>query len=295
MKSIIILFLLSLFSLTLSGQNANPDAAQIRQRIAQVRRSTNWNDPAAAKAANEKIKELSKQLVTTGSQSSAQNNTNTGEYAEEESELENAKAEIAATIIANALEGNEESYLMADPVRKQIIEEIKEEEAPMVQSQGYQNNITFLIINMSDPDVKNTISHMRDFKSVTTLVITGGSNHASVNLTDLLLRASNYPLETLYIINFRNNLTSIPPQINNFKNLSTLALFNNNISKLPVMTTAGPSIDTLFVDMNPITTLCASLESLPNLKKLGIAKTAINEAEISAIKQKYPHCQILTK
>ncbi len=60
MKTIIVFLILLLTSVAASAQNA--DAAQIRQKMAEIRRNTNWDDPAAAKKANEEIQSLAQQL-----------------------------------------------------------------------------------------------------------------------------------------------------------------------------------------------------------------------------------------
>ena len=46
-----------------SAYSQNMDASQIKKRMAEIRKTTNWDDPTAAKKANEEIKELSKKLI----------------------------------------------------------------------------------------------------------------------------------------------------------------------------------------------------------------------------------------
>ena len=61
MKHFLISFLVLFFMLPVSAQN-KLSADQIRQQMAKIRQTTNWNDPAAAKKANEEIKKLAGQL-----------------------------------------------------------------------------------------------------------------------------------------------------------------------------------------------------------------------------------------
>ena len=61
MKHFLISFLVLFFMLPVLAQN-KLSADQIRQQMAKIRQTTNWNDPAAAKKANEEIKKLAGQL-----------------------------------------------------------------------------------------------------------------------------------------------------------------------------------------------------------------------------------------
>jgi len=296
MKNLITLLLFILLSATLLGQSTNSDAAQIRQKIAQVRKSTNWNDQAAAKEANLKIQELSKQLIKAGNQAASGQTSQSNNYEEEKKVTEESQNDFTSQIIESiVINDDSDTISLAGPFRDKIIEAYKNDESPIIKSKEFLEQVTVLIIDMSLPTVRRTIEQMKSFKSVKTLIITGGKNGAPVNLTDLLIRASDYPLEQLYIINFRKYVTSIPPQVTKFRNLSTLAIYNNDIHKLPDMTANGSSIDSLFLEMNPISTLYPSIGSFTNLKKLGIGKTSVSEDEVAKIKQQLPKCLILLK
>ena len=61
LKPLFTAFLLFIFSLTSFAQN-QADAEAIRKQMAKIRQTTDWNDPAAAKKANEEIKKLAQQL-----------------------------------------------------------------------------------------------------------------------------------------------------------------------------------------------------------------------------------------
>ena len=60
MRHILVLLMLSV-SLLMSGQTGQ-STDQIRQRMAEIRRTTNWDDPAAAAKANAEIKKLAAQM-----------------------------------------------------------------------------------------------------------------------------------------------------------------------------------------------------------------------------------------
>jgi hypothetical protein len=292
MKNVFLLLAYLLLSVAVAGQKANLTTTRIRQEMAGIRQNTNWNDPVAAKSANARIQELSKQLLMTGNQNTQTQNTDNNEYSDENEELVKMKTDITTQILKAVATGEGDAFL-AKPLREEIVEEYKDEESPIVKSQLFFDEITYLVIDMSLPTIRRTIDQMRSYKSIKPLIITGGRDGTPVNLSDLLLRASAYPLERLYIINFKQYVNSLPQQISKFKKLSILALYNNNISKLPDLSEIRSSLDTLYVDLNPISTLYPALGSLTDLKKLGIVKTAVSEAEIEKIKQQLPKCQII--
>jgi len=155
--------------------------------------------------------------------------------------------------------------------------------------------MTVLVIDMSLPTVQRTIDIMQNYKSIKTLVITGGEHGAPVDLPIILSRAAKFPLKNLYIINFRTFVGIIPTQVNQFTNLSSLGIFNNHISQLPDMSGLSSKLDSLFVDVNPLTTLLPNISSFKNLKKLGLGKTSVSEAEKNKIQGLLPNCKIVEK
>ncbi|RPI62079.1 MAG: hypothetical protein EHM44_07485, partial [Ignavibacteriales bacterium] len=60
----LIFFLCLLFANNLIAQNQSPE--ELKKQMAKIRQSTDWNDPVAAKKANDEIKILSKQLMMSG-------------------------------------------------------------------------------------------------------------------------------------------------------------------------------------------------------------------------------------
>ena len=153
---------------------------------------------------------------------------------------------------------------------------------------------TILVIDMSLPNAPLLIDQMENYKSIKTLVVTGGKNGAIADLNNIFTKAANYPLEQLYIINFKWFVRSIPEKISNFIHLKMLALFNNQIDKLPQSISSLTSLKELYLDMNPIQSL-EPVNALYQLHSLGIAKTKIPESEINRFKELHKNCKILEK
>ncbi|MGE5499334.1 MAG: hypothetical protein ACM3Q2_14735 [Syntrophothermus sp.] len=283
----LILFVCILFA----GVNAQEmNAKQINQKITEIRRNTNWDDPASAKKANEQIRKLSKQLMM-----AKQNVKADAEDVDSQTKAENieATAKVWDQIIEAADKGENADILFGKPVREEIIEEFIEDESPTIKNADYLNEMTLLVIDMSLKTVQRTIDQMDKFKSIKTLIITGGSSGALVNLDDLLKKAKDYPLEALYIINFRNYVTEIPKQINRYKGLTTLSLMNNHLKSLPAEVNTFAGLKNLYADINPIVTVLPQVTKLKKLENLGIARTGISQSEIDLISQQLPNCKIL--
>jgi hypothetical protein len=292
MKQFVFLFYLIFWAALVFAQKTNMNAEQIRQEIAHVRHETNYNDPLKAKESNEKIKELSKQLIILGQTPNQKSNVPENAKSEDEADFRTQLLDEMIRIVA--LDKNSEMDL-AFGLRKEIVEDYKEDESPKNIPPEFLQEMTLLVIDMSLPTIQRTIDLMHNYKSITTLVITGGKSGAAVNLPDLLTRAAKFPLKNLYIINFREFVSTIPEQVNQFKNLSTLAIYNNKISQLPMMSGFSLQLDSLFVDANPVANIFPVVSSMVKLKTLGIAKTSVSPAEISKIGSLLPKCKILSK
>ena len=290
--------LLFFFILCLGSAMAQKQSAiELKQEMAKIRKSTNWDDPESAKKANEKIKLLSRQLMMTVSPQVPSGMDNRQGAATKQGQTSEEEVDTKMKFINQMMKGagKDADILFAEPFREEITESYREEESPKNIHQEVLKEMTVLVIDLSQPTVQRTIDIMQNYKSIKTLVITGGEKGAFVNLPDLLRRAAQFPLQNLYIINFRQFVTSIPSQINQFRNLSTLAIFNNKISHLPDMGGLSSTLDSLFIDINPIGTLFPAINPMNKLKTLGLAKTSVPESEISRIKQILPTCQIQTK
>ncbi len=288
-----------------TGQNTQ-SPEQIRQEMARIRQTTNWDDPAAAAKANEQIKVLAKKLMAgnpmqagAGSQQQQQGGETSSKDAQKMSELNqemiDQKMDIWAQIWKSAAGGEGADILLADPLREEIVQEFKDEESPENMNPEVLNKMTYLYLDLSSPAARPIIDVMQNFKSINTLIITGGLHGAPVDLTEILNKAADYPLTTLYIMNFRQFVSQIPKEINNFNKIQTLALFNNNLQQIPELSGFASDIDSLFIDLNPLTTLFPAIQKLNNLKLLSIRQTNIADAEIKQVQQILPNCKISVK
>jgi Leucine-rich repeat (LRR) protein len=293
------------FWIVSTGQNTQ-SPEQIRQEMARIRQTTNWDDPAAAKKANEQIRELAKKLMAGnqmqaggGVQQQQQGSDTSSKDAQKMSELNqemiDQKMDIWAQIWKSAAGGEGADILLAEPLREKIVQEFKDDETPSGGSNMLQEEITFLCIDMSSSTVRLVIDQMENYKSIKTLIITGGKNGSPVDLNDLLTRAKNYPLENLYVINFKQFLRTVPEIIGKFSKLQELALFNNNLGNLPSGIGNLSSLRNFYVDMNPLITLSPAVDKLAGLDTLGVAKTQISDSELDKISQLLPKCVILKK
>jgi len=293
MKQFLIVFLLLLFSCpSLFSQQQQKSADELKKEMAQIRRSTDWGNEAEAKVADAKIQELSKQLMLLKKLQKQQESGIAADTAKIKEEVD-YQMKLWGQMMKIVGQGEGSEWDLAKPLRDEIVEAYLEDQSPKNINPEVLNSVTVLRIDMSMPTMQRTIDVMQNFKAINTLIITGGENGAPVDLEIILSKAADYPLKTLYIINFRQFVSNIPQQINHFSQLETVALFNNNLDQLPNMSGFASSLDSLFVDINPLSTLFPQIQSLANLKKLGIAKTSVSEAEIEQIHLLLPECKIL--
>ena len=292
MKYLILFFLLLCGSILIAQ---NKSATQLRQEMAKIRQNTNWDNPEAVKKSQEEIKILSKQLMLINNsqqQNQPQTEPKPGQISEESADY---RLKLMDQIWTSIRAGKNANVDLAKPLRDEIVEEYKDDESPKIKNPQYFEDMTILCINMSLPTVQRTIDQMQYFKSIETLIITGGKNGVPVNLDDLLKRAANYPLKQLYIIGFNNFVTQIPKQVSSYTNLHLLSFVGNKISLLPPEIGSLDSLKTLYVDINPVTSVLSIVRNLHQLKKLGVGQTNIPQAELDIIKQTLPNCNILQK
>ena len=287
----IILLIAYTFVINISAQQ---NTASIKQQMAKIRQSTNWEDPNAAKKANEQIRELSKQLMMAGNpQGNLPGNLSKEEAEKAKKDAVDEKMKLWSQVMKSASGGKGADIFLAEPIREEIKAEYREEELNKYKNKECLEDMTFLCINMSSPTVQLLIDQMENYKSVNTLVITSGKNESPVDLETLMAKAANYPLQNLYIINFKSFVTSIPKSVANFSKLTCLAVYNNKISSIPTEINSMNSLKKLYVDMNPLSVISPSIVRLNNLDTLGIAKTQITQTELNIIRQKLPDCKIL--
>jgi hypothetical protein len=291
-KELWLIFSLILFGCCAYSQHQQKSAEQLKKEMAEIRRNTDWGDEAAANKAQAKIEELSKQLMMVRKVEQQQQAGATVDSAKLQEEVD-YKMKLWSQMMKIVDQGENGEWDLAKPLRDEIVEAYLEDQSPKKINPEVLNSVTFLRLDMSLPTVQRTIDVMQNFKAIKTLIITGGENGVPVDLNIILNKAADYPLKTLYIINFRQFVSSIPQQISHFNQLETVALFNNNLDQLPDVSSFASSLDSLFIDINPVSTLFPQINSLTNLKKLGIAKTSVTEAEIKQIQLLLPECEIL--
>ncbi len=276
-------------------------AAEIRKEMAAIRRSTNWGDPAAAKAANERIKKLAAELAGVGPPpegaapaaeggGSATADPNAGGL-----DVPQFQFKVGQQIAEAAGRGEQGDILLATSVREQIVQEYRDDLDPQIKNPDVLAEMSTLIIDLSSPAAEAVIATMEKFRGIRTLVLTGGESGAPVDLPSILQKAAGYPLEQLYIVNFQRHVTALPPEIGQFRQLRVLAVFNNALAALPPQVGACGQLETLLVDLNPIRTVLPEVQVLPKLATLGVGKTGISAGERAAIHRLRPACQILTE
>lgn len=283
---------LLLISLTSVFYSQEMDATQINQKITQIRRSTNWDDAASAKKANEEIKRLSRQLMLVKQNV---NKKNPGKVDEIKEQNITAREQVWGQMMKAFKEGKEGDLLLGTPVREEIVEEYKNDDLPIIKNQEVLEEQTLLVIDMSQKLVQRLIDQMENLKSIKTLVITGGKHGVPVNLSDILNRAGEYPLEELYIINFNQFVKTIPKEIGTFTKLQVVSFVGNQLSNLPKELNALTGLRVLYADMNPITTILPFIKNQVNLEEVGVAKTKIPNNELTQISKLFPNCKILIK
>ena len=289
MKFIYLLLLLcSLACYTTAQENS----ASIKQQMSAIRKSTNWEDPVAAKKANEQIKELSKQLMMTGGNTQGlPNNLSKAEAEQAKKGAVDETMQIWGQVMKSASGGEAADILLAEPVREEIKEDYRDDEAEGLNP-AMLGECTTLILDFSVPFTQTLVSNMEMFTSIKNLVIIGVESIVPVNLNNILNKAKKYPLYELYIVGFEANLKKIPENIMLFPRLSILGLYGNQISVLPANLIKLNNLKVLQLDYNPILTLGPLNELLKNLEELSIRNTKISESEVADLKKMFPNCKI---
>lgn len=283
----------------------NLSVSEIQKQMAEIRKNTNWDNPSEAKVANEKIKNLSKQLMSAGSQSNqsmGNPNSNGGEDnkdAQKMQEMSQAmnehKMQVHEEIWKAAAGGEGADILLAEEQRKVIVEKYKEEDDKSIKNADYLNDMTYLYLDLSMPGIDMVIDAMSNFQNIKILVITSKDIPSYTNVSKILQNASKFPLEELYIINLKFFFTNIPSETFQFQNLKILELFQNNIKMVPQELSKLKKLETLMLDMNPLLSIDEQVNSLPNLKELGVQKTQIPTSEVESMQHNKPNLKIYYK
>lgn len=298
MKQIQILFLLLVFCMSAVSQNTGNDAASIRAQMSAIRKSTNWNDPAAAKAANNRIEELAAKLTQAirtsklPTQQPGNSDINPEEAAKIQQENDDYSNKLWNQMMKIVQAGGNGKWDLAKPLREEIVEEYKEDENPAIKNPEWLKSMSYLLINLSLPQVQVIINQIPLYRSIKTLIITTEKPIGNPDLDQILRKAKDYALEELYIINFGPSLTSLPMAVGDFPKLKILAVYNNGLGRLPTSVAKLADLSSLQIQGNPIIILQPTISALKNLKDLGIALTNLSENEISQIQKMLPECKI---
>jgi len=283
--------------------------AEIRQQMAKIRQTTNWDNPAEAKKANEQIKVLMGQLVAATSASSSgqgspgsqnqdgsgNSNSDGNKMSELQMEMSKHKVDVYTQLWEAGASGKSAPVLLAKPLREEIVAEFAEEDKQETMNPVILNELSYLCLNMSMPGVDAVIEQMPNFKGIKMLVIIAGDNPGLVDFSTIFRNAKDYPLQSLNILGFKQLVKKIPPEVFSFTKLTSLGIFNNSVSTIPPEISKLSSLTELYVDINPVSSLFPWISSLTKLEKLGIAKTAIPVSEIEKVTKLLPNCQILEK
>jgi hypothetical protein len=176
-----------------------------------------------------------------------------------------------------------------------VTEEYEEEYKPEIKNQEIFEIQTTLIIDLSLPSAGMFIKYLDKFTAIKHLIITGGKNPSPFDLPLILNKIKFIPLESLYIINCKQYLTSIPSAIFDFPGLTELGLFNNSLTTLPGLSGKYRNLEKFYIDVNPIEKLPVWLKDMKNLKELGLGKTEIAQSEIDNMQKILPSCKVLLK
>lgn len=310
MLKIVFFLTLCLISDAAFCQNTDQNkVTQIRQQMAKIRQTTNWDNPAEAKAANEQIKVLMGQLVAATSASSngqssagGQNqggsensNSDGNKMSELQMEMSKHKVDVYTQLWEAGASGKSAPVLLAKPLREEIIQEFKDEDDKTVKNQEFLDKMTVLTLEMSMPGIDLIIDAMSAYKGIKTLIITTKEITLNVDLVNIFKQAKDYPLEELCIFNLGVGVTTIPAEIRYFKNVHTISLLANNIKSLPKEVSGLKELKYLYVDHNPLGSIEEVVSPITGLQELGIAKTKIQLVEIDHIRKVLPNCKILTE
>lgn len=281
----------------------NLSVAEIQKQMAEIRKNTNWDNPNEAKAANEKLKNLSKQMMSVGSQSNASSGTTQNQNGDDNKDAQKMqemsqamsehKMQVYDQIWEAGMQGEGADILLAEQQRESIVEKYKEDDDKSIKNPEFLTDMTYLYLDLSMPGIDRVIDAMSNFQNIKVLIITSKESIPSyTNIQKILQNASKFPLEELYIINLKVFLSQVPSEVFMFENLKILELFQNNLKFLPNDLKKLQKLEILRLDMNPLLSLDEQVMTLSNLKELGIEKTQISTSEIDTIRQAKPNLKI---
>lgn len=258
--------------------------------MTQIRQSTNWKDKEAAAKANQEIAKLARQLMMT----KAIPKDSVGVPAEGQTteEAVDLKLQLWDEIWGSIRQEEDADLDLAKPVREIIKKEYEEDSDHSVKSPELLENVSILVLNMSMPGIDAVINQMPYFKNIRTLVIVC-EQPVPVDLSDILDKASGYPLEQLFVFSFGPMVTAIPETIGNFRKLNEISLIGNQVSSLPATMAQLPNLRKLYVSQNPMASIVSSLSQTQKLNEIALQNTNVTEEEKVTIRQMFPDCTII--
>jgi len=299
MKRILFLILtLALGAVLRAGDALADDPGALRKEMARIRRSTNWDDPVERETTRLKIEELSIRLAKALHKPAAgapPGSAPTAAPGDPPADDEDPTMKIFISGLRSASASGGADIRLDTMIRDEMEQRLRADQDNSIKNPEVLEVLDTLVLDLSLPETQAIIRQMEQFKSIHTLIITGGAHGAPVDLPSILLKARGYPLRELYVINFRQNVTALPSEAGGFADLRVLAVFDNAIAALPSGIGGLQNLETLFVDANPLATVLPVVRALPKLTKLGVGKTGVPAAELDEIRRLLPNCQLLTQ
>ncbi len=266
--------------------------AQIRAEMTRVRRTVNWEDSAAADRATAEIGLLSEQLSRALARGDREARRN-GSVDAGGNAAPGSHRDVWNQVVKSATSGPGAPVDLAVNVRLDVERKNREEDSTELKSTRMIAELDTLIIDFSRSEGRILATQLDQYKGIKTLVLTGGGAPTPVALDEVLRRARGLPLETLYVIDFRSAVRSLPAAVADFRGLKVLGLFGNQLEGLPGPVASLPGLTRLYLEANPITTLLPGVLRLTGLTELGVGKTRIGPAERLQIERALPGCQVV--
>lgn len=276
MKLLFFLLLTVFFGLTSFGQQGNDKPTPTQLRVAEeaqkIKDNTDWNNPEETRKAMIKLGKLMQEVDKEAG------------VATNEFPLDTMPHE--APVI-----GAE----MAERITGEILRDFEMEEETSEIPYEYYQEMTFLVIDLENPEPGLSLTDLKNFENLQVLFIKGTKSGAEIDLDSLFIRLADKPITELYLVRNYAGTRTIPESIGSLNKLKKLGLYGNEISSLPNSIQNLTGLEELYIDLNPIEKLPEGTNRLKNLKMLGIAKTGINEIERSRIQKLVPNCKILSE
>lgn len=269
------------------------DPLAIRNELRALRKKSADND----KKVRARINALMRQLQKLQGERDAAESQARGEARPEvdDDKAVTTREKMAEKLLATETKREGADIDLAEVVRDKIVKVYEEDRDPAVKNPDFYQDQTLLVIDLSRKESKAIIDSLELYRGIQTLVLTGGTFGAPVDLPRILDRAKQLPLKELYIFNFKQFLATVPESVGTFEHLERLSLFNNNLTEIPAAIATLHGLKVLQIDMNPVTTVLPTISKLFALRELGIGKTNISGAEQAKLARLLPECRIVTK